>query len=84
MNKLPVDKPPLHKVAIGPSAIVLDEATINADIRARCPIGSPFFNWLTEIRLDDVSFIDEPGIAEGMRRLARMIQDIVLAEQTGK
>ena len=72
------------KKVFRPTYRVHDEKTIQADIQARCPMGSPFFDYLTEIRLDDLSFGQsefDRGVAEGMRRLARQIQDFVMAEQ---
>lgn len=86
MTKQQADKPQRPRKIIQPSVVVLSEETINADVKARVPMGSPFFNWLTEIRLDDVALNSnefDRGVAEGMRRLARQIQDIVLSEQVG-
>lgn len=86
MTKQAADNPQRPRKVVQPSVVVLSEDTINADVKARVPMGSPFFNWLTEIRLDDVATSSsefDRGVAEGMRRLARQIQDIVLSEQLG-
>jgi hypothetical protein len=71
------------KKKIRPTYAQRSDAIIQSDIRGRVVQGSPFFDWLTEIRLDDVPALNtefERGICEGMRRLARQIQDFVLTE----
>ncbi len=81
-------QPTKRRRRIRPSYAQHSDATIQADIQARCPQGSPFFDWLTEIRLDEIpvggSGEFERGVFEGMRRLARMIQDYVMAQEVEK
>lgn len=75
---------PLRKV-VTPDVTLLDDATIQKDIQSRCPVGSPFFKYLCEIRFDDIPTQTsefERGVAEGMRKLAKVIIDMVMQDQT--
>lgn len=73
-----------RKKIVRPTYRSHSDQVIQSDVRSRCPVGSPFFDWLTEIRLEDkpeTASDKEFYLAEGMRRLARQIQDFVLADQ---
>ena len=72
-----------RKKFIRPTYKQAPESVLQADIKARLQLGSPFFDYLSEIRLDDIEADGEyeRGIREGMRRLARFLQDIALSEQ---
>jgi hypothetical protein len=75
----------LRRKVVVPDVTLLDDATIQKDIQARCPVGSPFFKYLCEIRFDDIPADKDEftrGVAEGMRRLAKTITEMVMAEQT--
>lgn len=72
-----------RKTFVRPTYRQHPETVLQSDIKARLALGSPFFDYLTEIRLDDIEAAGEyeRGVREGMRRLARHLQDISLSEQ---
>lgn len=74
---------PKRRRGVRPTYKLLSDRVIQSDVAARCPVGSPFFDWLTEIRLDTIEENTDfgRGLREGMRRLAQQIQDYVLADQ---
>jgi hypothetical protein len=83
----PVKPLPPKTKRIRPTYRAHTDESIQGDIRARLQAGCPFFDWLTEIRLDDIAISSEGatefdrGVAEGMRRLARQIQEFALSDQ---
>lgn len=54
------------------------EAVVHADIQGKIAPGCPLDYYLSQIRGEDVDGATEyqRGLAEGMRRLARQLQDI--------